>query len=396
MLKINAAKCDLCGICKDVCPFGAIDIKKDKVEIGDGCRLCSACIKKCPKGAIEKAEEEEKEEPRINKDEWEGILVIAECTGGKAHGVTFELLGEARKLSNVTGHNVICAAIGCGILETAEEIAHFGADRVIAIDSPELSKFRADIYTNVLEELIKEIKPSTVLIGATAQGRSLAPNIACRFKTGLTADCTSLEMKENTDLVQIRPAFGGNIMARILTTNTRPQFATVRYKVMDKAKRTDEKSCKVETFSPSKGALHSGIEILSSSFSKEELSISDAEIIVVGGRGVKNAKDYEMIKELATLLGGQYAGTRPMIEAGIVHYKRQIGLSGRTVRPKLIITCGVSGAIQFTAAMNASEYIIAINKDPDAPIMKIANMAVVGDIYEIIPKMIDRIKRGVS
>ena len=231
-----------------------------------------------------------------------------------------------------------------------------------------------------------------LLVGATTVGRSLAPRVAARCRTGLTADCTILDIKDNTDLVQIRPAFGGNIMAQIVTPNSRPQLATVRYKVMSAPERSEKTSGKLTICDIDDSKLASNIEVKEVIPKEKEHSISEADVLVVAGRAVKAEKDMEMIKELADLLGGEVAVTRPLVEAGWEDAKKQVGLSGRTVRPKLIITCGVSGAVQFTAGMNNSDYIFAINKDDKAPIFKVAHYGIVGDIYDIVPKLIEEIK----
>ena len=223
-------------------------------------------------------------------------------------------------------------------------------------------------------------------------GRSLAPRVAARYRTGLTADCTVLDIKENTDLIQIRPAFGGNIMAQIITPNSRPQLATVRYKVMSAPIRSEESTGKLIICDVNKNKISSNINVKSIVDKKKEHSISEADVLVVAGRGIKSEKDMSMIRELADLLGGEVAVTRPLIESGWEDASKQVGLSGRTVRAKLIITCGVSGAVQFTAGMNNSDYIFAINNDEKAPIFKVAHYGIVGDIYEIIPKLIQKIK----
>jgi electron transfer flavoprotein alpha subunit len=245
-----------------------------------------------------------------------------------------------------------------------------------------------------MEDFVNKVKPSTLLVGATTIGRSLAPRVAARFKTGLTADCTILDMKENTDLVQIRPAFGGNIMAQIVNPNCRPQLATVRYKVMDAPERSAEPSGKINNVVMDKAKFASDIEVLKVEKKVIESSISDAEIIVAAGRGIKSEKDLDMIREFAELLGAQIAVTRPLIEAGWADARKQIGLSGRTVKPKLIITCGISGAVQFAAGMNNSDCIVAINKDPKASIFNVAHYGIVGDIYEVLPKLINNIKEA--
>jgi electron transfer flavoprotein alpha subunit len=246
--------------------------------------------------------------------------------------------------------------------------------------------------TTVFHDFVQNIKPTVILLGATPIGRQLAPRLAARLRTGLTADCTKLDINENTDLVQIRPAFGGNIMAQILTPNHRPQMATVRYKVMDAPERNEIESGEIIECMINSSELECKTQILKIIEKEKEKFIESADVLVVAGRGIKQSKDLHMLKELADLLGGQLACTRPLAEANWLEAKRQVGLSGRTVRPKLIITCGVAGSVQFVAGMNKSDNIIAINNDENAPIFKVANYCLTGDLYEIIPNLIDKIK----
>ena len=372
-----------------ICPFGALEIKDDKLDINSGCKMCKLCVRKGPEGAVVFIEDEKKE---IDKSLWNGIAVYVDHVDGEIHPVTLELIGKARELADKVHQKVYCIAMGDNIENRVHELLHYGVDKVFLYDDEELKFFRIDPYTSVIEDFINNVKPAVLLVGATTVGRSLAPRVAARFRTGLTADCTILDIKENTDLVQIRPAFGGNIMAQIVTPNSRPQMATVRYKVMSAPERNEECTGEIKYFEIEKDKLKSDIEVKEIKQKPKEHSISDAEVIVVAGRGVKSEKDLEIIKELADLLGGELAVTRPLIENGWADANRQVGLSGRTVRPKLIITCGVSGAIQFVAGMNNADYIFAINKDEKAPIFKIAHYGVVGDIYEIVPKLIEKIK----
>ncbi|NFE75073.1 electron transfer flavoprotein subunit alpha [Clostridium botulinum] len=372
-----------------ICPFGALEINDGKVEINGACKMCKLCVKKGPKGAIEYIEEEVKS---IDKDLWKGISVYVDHVNGKIHPVTYELIGKARELAAKINHPVYCVFIGHNISEEANELLHYGVNKVFIYDDEELKDFRIEPYAAAFEDFIKNVKPSSILVGATTIGRSLAPRMAARFRTGLTADCTILDIKEDTDLVQIRPAFGGNIMAQIVTPNSRPQLATVRYKVMTAPERTDDVNGEIIKCEIKKDKLKSGINVLEIKEKNTEVGISDAEVIVAAGRGVKSEKDLAMIKEFAELLGAEFACTRPLIESGWVDAKRQIGLSGRTVRPRLIITCGISGAVQFSAGMNNSEHIFAINNDDKAPIFKVAHYGVVGNIYEIIPQLIEKIK----
>ncbi|WP_125153857.1 electron transfer flavoprotein subunit alpha/FixB family protein [Clostridium rectalis] len=377
----------------DICPFKALEESDGKLEINAGCKMCKLCVKKGPKGVVEYVEEQVKS---IDKSKWRGIAVYVDHVCGNIHPVTLELIGKARELASKINHPIYAIFIGNNIKESAKELLHYGVDQVFVYDNEELKDFRIEPYTKAFEDFINKVKPCSVLVGATTIGRSLAPRVAARFRTGLTADCTVLDMKENTDLVQIRPAFGGNIMAQIITPNRRPQFCTVRYKIMNAPERTEEVKGKITLCEVNKEDLKSNIEVLDVTEKEKEVSISEADVIIVAGRGIKTEKDMAMINELADLLGAQVAGTRPLIEMGWVDAKRQIGLSGRTVKPKLIITCGLSGSVQFVAGMNNSDHIFAINKDPNASIFNVAHYGIVGDLYEVIPKLINNIKNNIA
>ncbi len=389
-LLIDNSKCNLCGKCVSQCPFAAIRLESGKIIINNACKLCKLCIKNCPAGAIDLPKQTTSE---VDKDAWNGILVYVEHIDGVIHPVTFELIGKARELAAGIGHPVYALLMGADVLEQANQLLDYGVDRVLVYQEEALRHFRVDLYSNIFEDCINEYQPSIVLVGATSVGRSLAPRVAARFRTGLTADCTHLEVRPNTDLVQIRPAFGGNIMAQIVTTRTRPQFATVRYKVMEQASCLRKPEGKVIQCVLNPGRLKSGLKVINTALREKQESISDAEVLVVAGRGLKNPSDLGMLEELAGLLKGQLACTRPLVEAGWLPYTKQIGLSGRTVKPKLIITCGVSGAIQFTACMSAAEQILAINQDRNAPIFKVAHYAILGNIYKIVPSLIDKVKK---
>lgn len=373
---------DLIGLC----PFNAIEVKDGKIEITAGCKMCKLCVKKGPEGVFEYVEDAL---PQVDKSLWNGVMVYIDHIEGKIHPVSLELLGKAKELASQINHQVYALFVGNNIKEKAEELLYYGVDKVFVYDKPELEHFRIEPYTATFENFVETVKPTIILVGATSVGRSLAPRVAARFKTGLTADCTILEVKENTDLVQIRPAFGGNIMAQIITPNHRPQLATVRYKVFSAPEKMETKSGEIVVCDISPEKLASKIKVLELTKKIVEADISDAEVIVVAGRGIKSEKDLQMVNELANLLGAQVASTRPLIEAGWTDAKKQIGLSGRTVKPKLIITLGVSGAVQFTAGMNGSEVIVAVNNDEKAPIFEVAHYALVGDLYEIVPKLIE-------
>ena len=371
------------------CPFKAISYDNGKLDINAGCKLCKMCVRNS-NGVVTFEEDVVK---TINKDDYKGVCVYADVDHGAIHKVTFELIGKAIELAKVINHPVYALLIGYNTETNAKELFEYGVDKVFVYDHELLKDFDMERYTNCFEDFINNIKPSSILVGATNVGRSLAPRVAARFHTGLTADCTKLEMKENTDLVQIRPAFGGNIMAQIINPNNRPQFATVRYKIFDAPNKVEPKGevvrCEIKD-----EWLKSHIEVINIEEKPKELDISEADVIVAVGRGLKSVEDLAMVNELADLLGGVVACSRPLVEAGIFDGKHQIGLSGKTVKPKLIITLGISGAIQFTSGMKSSDCIIAINTNQYAPIFDVANIGIVGDMYKIVPELIEKIKEA--
>lgn len=390
---VNQNKIDNIEEVLELCPFGALEEIDGKVEINAACKMCKMCVKKGPKGTFEF---EEDEKVAINKDEWKGITVYVEHSDGEIHPVTYELIGKARELAAKINHPVYCVFVGNNIKDKCLPLLSYGVDEVFVYDDEELDKFRIEPYTAAVENYISKIKPTIMLFGGTTIGRSLAPRLAARFRTGLTADCTILDIQENTDLDQIRPAFGGNIMAHINTPNHRPQFATVRYKIFNAPEKVENPTGKITICEIEKNKLQSNIKVLETKIKNKVIGIEDAEVVVVVSRAFKKAEDIQMAEKLADLLGAQIGGTRPTIEAGWVDPRKQIGLSGRTVKPKLIITCGVSGAVQFVAGMKGSDYIIAINQDENAPIFDVAHLALIGDIYEIIPMLIEKIENSIN
>ncbi len=371
-----------------ICPFGAIDYADGKLSISAACRMCRLCIKK-GEGVFEYVDDAA---TGVDKSEWKGIAVVAEMAGNEVHPITFELLGKARELADKVGYPVYCLLMGHGVSSKAEQLLEYGADEVFVYDRMELKHFRIEPYAAVMEDFISSVKPSSVLVGGTQSGRSLAPRVAARFRTGLTADCTRLDISKSTDLDQIRPAYGGNIMAHINTPRHRPQFATVRYKIFSIPERKQNPAGKVNICSVSDEKMASAIEILETRDKVMEKGIEEAEVLVVAGRGIKKAEDLDMLRELAELLGGKLACTRALVEAGWLNARCQIGLSGRTVKPRLLIACGVSGAIQFVAGMNGAEKIIAINTDENAPIFNVAHICLKGDIYKIVPELVNQIR----
>jgi electron transfer flavoprotein alpha subunit len=389
MIKIHQDKITDPEALINLCPFDAIEFSNNELSVNAACKMCRICVKQAP----EVFEYVEFKQPEIDKSEWRGITVYADHSGGEIHPVTFELIGKAREMAEKISHPVYCLIAGHNIKSQAAELLEYGVDEVFAYDRKELEHFKIEPYTAIFEDFIKHVKPAVVLVGGTAFGRSLAPRVAARFRTGLTADCTILDIQENTDLDQIRPAFGGNIMAHINTPRHRPQFATVRYKIFSAPEKSRNDNGKLNECEIDPSKLSSRIEIKEIKPKQRETGIEEAQVIIVAGRGVKKPEDMAMLEKLAESLGGQIAATRSLIEAGWVDPKRQIGLSGRTVKPELIITCGVSGAIQFVAGMQNSSFIVAINTDRNAPIFKHAHLALNGDLYEIIPQLNERLKR---
>ena len=371
----------------EICPFGGLEEKNGELTFSAGCRNCGLCAKNGPKGMITK-EEDAAPKPTVDKTLWRGVAVYADHNGPVIHNVTYELIGKARELAAVTGQPVYALLIGNGMDEAAKSLLRYGVDKVYVYDDPRLADFIMEPYANVFEDFIQKVKPSSILVGATNLGRTLAPRVAARFRTGLTADCTKLLMKENTDIVQIRPAFGGNIMAQIVTPDNRPQFCTVRYKVFSAPAPVAVPTGTVERMSVPAEKLTTLVRILNVKEKEKAVDISEADVIVACGRGFKTQADTAMAQELAGLLGAQIACSRPLAEAAWFDPKHQIGLSGRTVHAKLIITLGVAGKVQFAAGMKGSDCIISVNTDPHAQIFDVAHYAVVGDLYEIVPRLI--------
>lgn len=370
-----------------LCPFSAISYAAGTLEISAACRMCRLCVKKGPAGAIT-LEEVASPPSTLNKDEWRGIAVYVEHQAGCIHNVTLELIGKAKELAAVTGHPVYALLLGSQLDEMARQLLYYGVDTVYLCDKPQLAQYNLEPYANAFAAFIQQVKPSSVMVGATTIGRSLAPRVAARFRTGLTADCTVLEMKENTDLVQIRPAFGGNIMAQIITPGHRPQFCTVRYKIFPQPQPGQEATGSIKAIELLEEELETGVVIEKTENLPSEIDLSEAKIIVAVGRGVKDEQGMALARQLAEQLGAQLACTRPLIENGWFDAKRQIGLSGRTVNADLIITLGVSGSVQFAAGMQSSQCIIAVNSDAAAPIFEFAHYGIVGDLYEVISAML--------
>ena len=324
---------------------------------------------------------------------YKNVWVFAEQRDGEITPVVIELLGEGRKLADEIGVNLCAILLGKNVDSMAKELVAYGADTVYTADNELLEKFTTDAYTKVITDAINEFKPEIVLYGATHIGRDLAPRIASRVSTGLTADCTKLEIDpDDKKLKQTRPAFGGNIMATIICPNTRPQMSTVRPGVMEKAEKNDSRDGKIVpiSFNLSKDDIR--VEVIKTVKTKKDLvSLTDANIIVSGGLGMGGPEGFEMLKQLADKLGGVVGASRAAVDAGWIDHSHQVGQTGTTVKPNLYIACGISGAIQHLAGMQNSDFIIAINKNETAPILDIADYGIVGDVKEIVPLLTEKL-----
>jgi len=393
MLRVIEEKCTGCGACVDSCPFGAIRVEEVAIIDEEKCTLCRACIEACPLGALEL--EEEVVRPKVDTSKYRGVWVFAEQRHGKVSGVAYELLNVGRRLADDLGEKLTAVLFGPVGEDAARELISRGADRVLWADDERLAQFHDDTYAGVLAEMAQAERPEIILCGATSIGRSFFPKAAAKLGTGLTADCTGLEIdKERRLLVQTRPAFGGNVMATILTPDHRPQMATVRHKVFKEAPRQEGREGEVVRWSPGPENLTSRTTLVEFVEEVEEtVNLADADIIVSGGRGLRGPENFSLIRELAMLLGGAVGASRAAVDAGWISYSHQVGQTGRTVSPKLYIACGISGAIQHLVGMQSSDVIVAINKDPDAPIFKVATFGIVGDLFEVVPALIERLKR---
>jgi electron transfer flavoprotein alpha subunit len=392
MIEVIIDKCVGCGKCLKACAYDAISIS-DKLAVIDidKCTLCGACVQSCPFEAILIRKKTSK---TVDKSAYSGIWVFAEQRDSEIAGVSYELLGKGRELADQQDAELTAVLFGSQVNGLPEELIAYGADQVITIDDPALAHFRDERYSEALIYLADKYKPAVILAGATVIGRSFIPRVAVKLNTGLTADCTGLEIDEESgNLMQTRPAFGGNIMATIVTANHRPQMATVRHKVMDPLPRDDSRSGTVIREEYNFELEDDQTQYIS--FEKEKtnlINITDANVIVAGGRGIREAKNFAMIEELAEALDGAVGASRAAVDSEWIAYSHQVGQTGKTVKPSIYIAIGISGAIQHLAGMSSADYIVAINKDPDAPIFKVADLGIVGDLFEVVPKLIKRIK----
>ena len=389
-IRIDPDKCAGCGDCVLFCPFGLIEIIDEKARINEGCTLCGACQEACGYDAI--IIDTAIETAAIN-DSHHGIWVFAEQRDGRLKNVDYELLTKGRELADTLKTELCAVCFGHNTSEIEQLIA-YGADKVYLIDDPALANHQEDLYTGELVRLIQEHKPEIVIAGATSLGRSFIPRVAAILKTGLTADCTGLEIDTGSGLLQqTRPTFGGNIMATIICQTRRPQMATVRPRVFKKNTPDKQRNGQIIRMGLDKERITARTRLLD--FVEdltEKVKLEDADIIVSGGRGLGKAENFQLLEELATVMGAAVGSSRAPVDEGWIPYSHQVGQTGKTVCPRLYIACGISGAVQHLAGMQTSDVIVAINNDPDAPIFEVATYGIVGDLFEVVPMLIEKLK----
>lgn len=391
---VNSDKCTGCETCVASCPFTAIIMTSEgKAFINEYCQFCRACLSACPEGAIiEIMEEGDTPNSELRTQDYKGVMVFAEQREGKVAPVAFELLGIGRRLADERKTELSAVLLGSSE-SNANELIKWGADKVYLASDLLFEKFNDEPYAEILVMLIRQHHPEIVLAGATPVGRSFFPRVAARLRTGLTADCTALEIdRETGNLLQIRPAFGGNIMATILCPDYRPQMATVRPRVMKRGLYDEDRKGEIEYLNPENIASRTRVLETIKEVSEVTVNLQEAEIIIAGGRGMGKPEGFKLLAELAEILGGAVGASRAAVDEGWIPYSHQVGQTGKTVCPRVYIACGISGAVQHLVGMQSSDIIIAINKNPEAPIFNAATYGIVGDVYEVIPLLIKRIK----
>jgi electron transfer flavoprotein alpha subunit/NAD-dependent dihydropyrimidine dehydrogenase PreA subunit len=390
-LKIDLDKCTGCGTCELACPFGAIAVVDGKAKIYESCVDCGACVDQCPEAALFIGE---RAAGGVRVQDYRNVWVFAEQRDGVLTKVSHQLLGKARQLADTLGASAEAVLLGHNVEALAQELIADGADMVYVAEHPLLEHYRTDAYAKVLADLIESKKPEIVLFGATTVGRDLAPRISQRIYTGLTADCTGLDIDESERLLlQTRPAFGGNIMATIVCPGHRPQMSTVRPGVMQAPQPDPNRQGVVERVPVDIGEDDLNVQIVEVvKEARKRVNLEDAKIIVSGGRGLGGPEGFKVIQELAEALGGEVGSSRAAVDAGWIDHDHQVGQTGKTVHPDLYVACGISGAIQHQAGMKEAGFIVAINKDPGAPIFQIADVGIVGDLYTVIPEIVKQLK----
>jgi electron transfer flavoprotein alpha subunit len=394
-IRIIEENCTGCAVCVRACPFSAIKMENDKAVILDNCTLCGSCADACKFDAIDF--QAERGTGMGDLSSYRDVWVFAEQKDGVIDSAAFELLGVGRHLADQLGQDLAAVLIGNKVRPLAQQLIAYGADKVYWLDHADLERFNDELYADNLSYLIERYRPNIVLLAATVYGRSLGPRVAARIGTGLTADCTGLEIDADTrNLMQTRPAFGGNLMATIICPDHRPQMATVRPRVMRPLEPDSERSGRIlRQQAQLKQDLKTRVlQVVEEA--GEIVNLLEADIIVSGGRGLGDPKNFALIEELAQTLGGAVGASRAAVDAGWIPYSHQVGQTGKTVGPKVYFACGISGAVQHLAGMSSSDIIVAINKDPDAPIFKVATYGIVGDVLEILPLITKEFKKALG
>lgn len=390
-LKIIDENCRGCGLCIRVCPFAALELIDGIIVVKPSCTDCGACLESCKFDAM--VLERKGKAPTPDMESYKGVWVFAEHYRGEIAPVAFELLGEGRKLADTLGTELAAFVFGEDTKEITTELFAYGADKVYQINNPVLKDYRTDPFVAGATALVKKYKPEILMLGATTMGRDFAGSLATSLDTGLTADCTQLEIDTDKRLIrQTRPAFGGNIMATIICPVNRPQMSTVRPKIMDMPVRKEGQIGEtiIETLDMKEDDVL--VKVLDFVQGAEDVNLDDAEVIITGGRGLKDPVNFKLMHELAAAMNGVVGASRAAVDAGWIGYQHQVGQTGKTVRPKIYVACGISGAIQHLAGMKTADTIIAINKDPNAPIFDVATYGIVGDLFEVVPLLIKALK----
>lgn len=392
LLEINKDECTGCAACVDVCPFGALSMVDDIAEVDETCTACGACLDVCPAEALSLPERPAAAAEAL--EAYEGVWVWVEQFQGEAASISWEMVGQGRRLADQRATTLTACVLGQNVEHIAKQAIAYGADRVFWVDDPSLAVYRTHPYATTLVGLVREYKPEVFLLGASSRGRDLAGSVATELYTGLTADCTGLDIDQETNLLrQTRPAFGGNIMATIICPNYRPQMATVRHRVFEMPAPDETRQGQIVSIQPAMGEDEIAAKVVDFITEQGEVNLADAKIIVSGGRGVGGPEGFGPVRALAEVLGGALGASRAAVDAGWIPYAHQVGQTGRTVRPDLYIACGISGAVQHLAGMNTAKVIVAINKDPEAPIFSVASYGIVGDLFQVVPALTEQFRK---